>query len=135
MKPIARVMIVPALAMAGAIVLTACQTTAETKLEASKTATAPAAAAPAPAAVTPPVPPTPAAVRNMIHNCFSCHGTDGRSGGAIPSLTGMTTQQAEHMLKGFKSGQISATVMTRHAKGYTDAELEALAQYIGTNLK
>jgi hypothetical protein len=25
--------------------------------------------------------------------------------------------------------------MTRHAKGYTDAELEALANYIGTNLK
>lgn len=97
---------------------------------------APAAAAPAPAAVTsPPPPPTPAAVKNMISNCFSCHGTDGRSAGAIPSLTGMSAQQAEKMLKGFKSGELPATVMTRHAKGYTDAELEALANYIGTNLK
>ncbi|GAB4508011.1 MAG: hypothetical protein Tsb0026_05690 [Sulfuricaulis sp.] len=97
---------------------------------------APAAATPAPVAVTPPAsPPTPAAVKNMISNCFSCHGTDGRSAGAIPSLTGMNTQQAETMLKGFKSGEIPATVMTRHAKGYTDLELEALANYIGTNLK
>jgi sulfide dehydrogenase cytochrome subunit len=39
------------------------------------------------------------------------------------------------VLKGFKSGELPATVMTRHAKGYTDAELEAIANYIGTNLK
>lgn len=100
-------------------------------------APAPAAAvAPAPAPVAPPEkPPTPAAVVNMISNCYSCHGTDGRSAGAIPSLTGMTALQAKTMLMGFKSGELPATVMTRHAKGYTDAELEALANYIGTNLK
>ena len=95
----------------------------------AKTAPAtPAAAAPAP-------PPSPAAVRNMISNCYSCHGTDGRSPGAIPSLTGKNAEQALLQLKEFKSGQLAATVMTRHAKGYTDAELEALANYIGTNLK
>lgn len=100
------------------------------------TPAAPAPAAAPAAVVTPPAPPpTPAAVKNMISNCFSCHGTDGRSAGVIPSLTGMTARQAETMLKGFKSGELPATVMTRHAKGYTDAELEALANYIGTNLK
>ena len=64
----------------------------------------------------------PAAVRNMISNCYSCHGTDGRSPGAIPSLTGKNAEQALLQLKEFKSGQLAATVMTRHAKGYTDAE-------------
>ena len=102
-------------------------------------AAAPATAAivaPAPAAVTPPeAPPTPAAVKNMVSNCFSCHGTDGRSAGSIPSLTGINAQQALLVLKGFKSGALPSTVMTRHAKGYTDAELEAIANYIGTNLK
>jgi sulfide dehydrogenase cytochrome subunit len=88
------------------------------------------AAAPEPGA-----PPSPAAVVNMINNCYACHGTDGRSPGAIPSLTGKTAQQALLQLKEFKSGQLSATVMTRHAKGYTDAELEAIANYIGSNLK
>lgn len=103
---------------------------------AATAAPATAAVAPAPAPVAPPEkPPTPAAVKNMISNCFSCHGTDGRSAGAIPSLTGMTTPQAQAMLKGFKSGELPATVMSRHAKGYTDLELEALANYIGTNLK
>jgi sulfide dehydrogenase cytochrome subunit len=99
-------------------------------------------AAPAPAAataavvVTPPAPPpTAAAVKNMVSNCFTCHGTDGRSAGSIPSLTGINAQQALVVLQGFKSGALPSTVMTRHAKGYTDAELEAIANYIGTNLK
>ena len=103
----------------------------------------PAAAADAPAPATTPVtaaaapsaPPSPAAVVNMISNCYSCHGTDGRSPGSIPSLTGKNAEQALLVLKEFKSGRLAATVMTRHAKGYTDAELEALANYIGTNLK
>ncbi|WP_372523765.1 cytochrome c [Sulfuricaulis sp.] len=93
------------------------------------------ATTPAPAAAPPSAPPSPAAVVNMISNCYSCHGTDGRSPGSIPSLTGKNAQQALLQLKEFKSGQLAATVMTRHAKGYTDAELEALANYIGTNLK
>jgi len=93
------------------------------------------ATTPAPAAAAPAAPPSPAAVVNMINNCYSCHGTDGRSPGSIPSLTGKNAEQALLQLKEFKSGQLAATVMTRHAKGYTDAELEALANYIGTNLK
>lgn len=104
--------------------------------KAAAPAPAVAAPAPAPAAVAPPAPPpTPAAVVNMMNNCYSCHGTDGRSPGAIPSLTGKTAQQALLQLKEFKSGELPATVMTRHAKGYTDGELEALANYIGTKLK
>lgn len=94
-----------------------------------------AIAAEAPAAGPPTAPPSPAAVVNMVNNCFSCHGTDGRSPGAIPSLTGKNTEQALLMLKEFKSGQLASTVMNRHAKGYTDAELEAIAKYIANNLK
>jgi len=93
------------------------------------------ATTPAPAAAPPSAPPSAAAVVNMISNCYSCHGTDGRSPGSIPSLTGKNAEQALLMLKEYKSSRLAATVMTRHAKGYTDAELEALANYIGTNLK
>jgi cytochrome subunit of sulfide dehydrogenase len=107
-----------------------------TEPPAPSTTSATPAAAPAAVVVTPPAaPPTPAAVKNMVSNCFSCHGTDGRSAGSIPSLTGINAQQALVVLQGFKSGALPSTVMTRHAKGYTDAELEAIANYIGTNLK
>jgi sulfide dehydrogenase cytochrome subunit len=94
----------------------------------------PAMAADAAAPATASAPPSPAAVVNMINNCYSCHGTDGRSPGTIPSLTGKNAQQALLQLREFKSGQLAATIMTRHAKGYTDAELEALANYIAHNL-
>lgn len=94
-----------------------------------------AMAAEAPAAGPPAAPPSPAAVVNMVNNCFSCHGTDGRSPGAIPSLTGRNAEQTLLLLNQFKSGQLASTVMNRHAKGYTDAELEAIANYIANNLK
>jgi cytochrome subunit of sulfide dehydrogenase len=89
----------------------------------------------APATVPLFAPPSPAAVVNMISNCYSCHGTDGRSPGAIPSLTGKNAEQALLQLREFKSGKLAATVMTRHTKGYTDAELEALANYMARHLK
>ena len=121
----------------GAVCLTAiagCATEPPSPVKAAPVTPVAAAPAPAPAAAPAP-PPSPAAVRNMISNCYSCHGTDGRSPGSIPSLTGKNAEQALLMLKEFKSGQLSATVMTRHAKGYSDAELEALANYIAKNLK
>jgi len=108
----------------------ACLTAIPLTVQAAEAPAAAPAAAPEAGA-----PPSPAAVVNMINNCYACHGTDGRSPGSIPSLTGKNAEQALLQLKEFKSGQLSATVMTRHAKGYTDAELEALANYIGSNLK
>jgi len=93
-----------------------------------------AVAADAPAGP-PAAPPSPAAVVNMVNNCYTCHGTDGRSPGSIPSLTGKNADQVLLMLKEYKSGRRASTVMTRQAKGYTDAELEAMADYIANNLK
>jgi cytochrome subunit of sulfide dehydrogenase len=94
-----------------------------------------AIAAEAPAAGSSAAPPSPAAVVNMVNNCYTCHGTDGRSPGSIPSLTGKNADQVLLMLKEYKSGRLASTVMTRQAKGYTDAELEAMANYIANNLK
>lgn len=67
----------------------------------------------------------------MANNCFTCHGTDGRSPGAIPSLSGKTSEFIATNMKRFRSGERKSTVMERHAKAYSDAEIEALANYIG----
>lgn len=62
--------------------------------------------------------------------CANCHGTDGRSPGAIPAIAGQTFERLHERLVAFKAGEApDATVMTRHATGYTDEELEALARY------
>jgi cytochrome subunit of sulfide dehydrogenase len=35
-------------------------------------------------------------------------------------------------MKDFKSGARSATIMKRHASGYTDAEFEAMGEYFAS---
>lgn len=65
--------------------------------------------------------------------CANCHGTDGRLGGAIPAIAGRPAGILEAQLLAFKRGeQPNATVMTRHAAGYSDAELAALAAYFSS---
>ena len=62
--------------------------------------------------------------------CANCHGTDGRSPGAIPSIAGKPFAVLNAQLAAYKAGEDrDATVMTRLALGYTDEELEALARH------
>ena len=72
---------------------------------------------------------TDAQVRAWAASCAACHGTHGKSNGAIPSLAGQDKQALLAKLQAYKSDQLSATVMHQHAKGYSDAELERLADY------
>ncbi|MES1925966.1 c-type cytochrome [Salinisphaera sp. T31B1] len=59
--------------------------------------------------------------------CTACHGTDGRSTGAIPSLAGMDTHVFIQRMQAFKQGR--GTIMNRIAPGYDDARTAALAAY------
>jgi sulfide dehydrogenase cytochrome subunit len=61
--------------------------------------------------------------------CSSCHGVDGHSQGSIPSIGGVDKAALLGALKAFKAQQGDATIMNRIARGYSDAELEALAAY------
>ncbi len=100
------------LTVAGSVILPACQTTQP-----------PAKAA---------APITAAAAANMGNNCFTCHGPEGRSPGSIPSLAGKSADALVKSIQDFKSGARASTVMGRHAKGYTDAEIAAIANYISS---
>jgi sulfide dehydrogenase cytochrome subunit len=73
---------------------------------------------------------TPQAAANMASNCYACHGPQGRSPGTIPSLHNLTADYMITTLKQFKSGERPSTVMGRHAKGYSDAQLAAIANHI-----
>ena len=68
-------------------------------------------------------------VRLLASNCANCHGTDGKSQGGTPALTGQTKAKLVEMLQEFKAGKRPATIMHQIAKGYTDAEIDALAGY------
>lgn len=67
--------------------------------------------------------------RVLAAGCAGCHGTEGRSAGAIPALAGVERARLLTALREFRDGQRAATVMHQHARGYTDAEFERLADY------
>jgi sulfide dehydrogenase cytochrome subunit len=60
-------------------------------------------------------------------SCTGCHGPDGHSPGAIPSINGKSADFISMSLKMFRSGDRPATVMGRHALGYTDEGIELIA--------
>jgi len=69
----------------------------------------------------------------LANTCFSCHGTDGRSAGAMPSIHGKPAKYIALTLKAFRDAKKDSTVMMRIAKGFSDAEIESLADYLAKN--
>ena len=62
-------------------------------------------------------------------SCEGCHGTEGRSPGAIPALAGKTLDYLVETLESYRKGERQATVMGRHASGYTEEEIRLIAEY------
>lgn len=67
----------------------------------------------------------------MLSNaCAGCHGTHGGSAGpTMPSLAGQSKAAIVDAMKKFKSGERSATVMGRLAKGYSDEQIEMIGDF------
>jgi sulfide dehydrogenase cytochrome subunit len=73
--------------------------------------------------------------RLLAVSCTGCHGTGGHSASAIPSLYGRDAESIAAALRAFRDGNQPATIMNRLAKGYTDAEIDAVAREISANWK
>jgi len=73
----------------------------------------------------------PPAGRLLASNCFQCHGTNGKGPG-FDILAGKSASELYSELKEFQAGKEGDGIMARHAMGYTDAQLRALAQWLST---
>lgn len=62
-------------------------------------------------------------------SCASCHGTDGKSTAITPSIAGMDKTTMYQTLLDYKNGKKTGTMMQKHVKGFTDAELEQVSYY------
>lgn len=72
-------------------------------------------------------PPSAAMLSNA---CAGCHGTHGASAGpSMPSLAGQSKAFFIDSMKKFKSGDRPGTVMSRLAKGYSDEQIVAMAEF------
>lgn len=65
----------------------------------------------------------------LANPCAGCHGMDGVSTGTIPSINHLSADAIVAALKAYKSGERPGTVMDRIAKGYTDEEIQRIADY------
>jgi cytochrome c553 len=76
--------------------------------------------------------PDPNLGRNLAANCANCHGTNGRSVGGMAGLAGRPRDQITQMLRDFREGTRPATIMHQISKGYTDAQIDAIAAYLSS---
>lgn len=51
----------------------------------------------------------------------------------MPSLAGKSVSYIAQKMRKFRSGDEESTVMGRIAKGFSEAEIDAVASYLGSN--
>jgi len=71
----------------------------------------------------------PAVARNLAATCAACHGTNGASVTALPSLAGMSREEMVAKLREYKAGTRQGTLMPQLAKGYADDQIELAARW------
>jgi cytochrome c553 len=62
-------------------------------------------------------------------SCSGCHAANAKVDTAVPRLAGRKAADIVAQMQAFKNGEKAATVMGRIAKGFSDAEMEAIAAW------
>jgi cytochrome c553 len=62
-------------------------------------------------------------------SCSGCHAAGAAADTAVPRLTGRKAADIVAQMRAFKTREKASTVMGRIAKGFTDAEVEAIAAW------
>lgn len=76
-------------------------------------------------------------LKSLAATCANCHGTNGKSveGSSVTSLAGLDKNYHIAQMTAFKTGTRPATVMHQLSKGYSAAQIEALAGYFAAQKK
>lgn len=61
-------------------------------------------------------------------SCLGCHPVAGADSAVVP-LSSLKAEQIETAMQAFRSDTRASTVMARIAKGFTDEEVRAIAQW------
>ncbi len=65
----------------------------------------------------------------LAANCYICHGPGGTSETRVPSLAKMSGKAIADAVREARSGKKPGTIMARIAKGYSEAQIDAIAAY------
>ena len=71
------------------------------------------------------------ASRNLAAGCAICHGTQGKPAPDAPliPLAGLPQDHIATQMRAFRDGKRPASVMHQIAKGYSDAQIDAMAAW------
>ncbi|HYI83121.1 MAG TPA: c-type cytochrome [Acetobacteraceae bacterium] len=73
---------------------------------------------------------TPAAPAPLAaQGCIGCHGPNGTGSGGTPAITGRDRAEFAATMAAFRANERQGTIMNRIARGYTDAEIAAMANH------
>ena len=61
--------------------------------------------------------------------CAGCHGPAGSGAGAIPAIAGRDAAELRALMAAFRANERPASIMGRVARGYTEAEIAAIAEH------
>jgi cytochrome subunit of sulfide dehydrogenase len=64
-------------------------------------------------------------------SCTGCHAADAKVETRVPRIAGRPAAEIVAAMEAFRTGQKPATVMDRIAKGFSDAEIRAIAEWLG----
>ncbi len=70
----------------------------------------------------------------LSNNCAGCHGTFGYSAAPMPIIAGLSEAYFGQVMRQYKNGRRSATIMGRLAKGYTDTEIDDMAAFFASQI-
>ncbi len=69
-------------------------------------------------------------IEPLARTCNGCHGVGGVSvSGPMPSIGGLPKEYLKRIMKQWKYGERNAVTMDRIVKGFSDDQLDALAEY------
>ena len=77
--------------------------------------------------------PDPALARNLAATCANCHGTNGVVRGSdVEPLAGKPKDELVRKVQEFKQGKKPGTIMPQLSKGFTDQQIELMADFFAS---
>lgn len=70
--------------------------------------------------------------RDWSGACTGCHGTEGRSSGAIPAIAGIDKVKFVELMTAFRNGTQQTTIMHQLASGLSEEQIDALGDYFSS---
>lgn len=70
------------------------------------------------------------AARSLAATCTACHGPDGKSVAAeAVSIAGLPREHIASQMRAFRDGARPSTIMQQIARGYSEQQIDLIADY------